>query len=432
MSGIYFYNRNSFVYPKSNNMKTLLLYLSAFILSTIMWQNSLSQNYSLNFNGSYGLVVLPNTAQPTATNFTAESWIYLDPAGSGDQKVIINLSWAGGGRGFALNIYKDATGYYFTGGIYLNGSAYYTPNSAYIPVNEWTHIALTWQQNGNLTAYLNGQSAGSVATENKVYVNTLVTTYVGAGDSEGWANFKGKIDDVRFWNITRTQSEIFNNMQKELTGNESGLVAYYKMSNGTGATLSDDAAGNLNSGFIYPGVDWVTNSILPLRFISFNAESKTSDIQLSWVTADEINNSYFEVQRSVDGIHFNAIAFVDKKKYAGTEQQYNFSDATPFNGTNYYRLKQVDMNGSYSYSAIISVLAKADNNLIAAVSNPVTNSRLKLSIQHATLINIYNASGSLVYSKTMAAGIQEINVTAFSKGVYLVKANSEILKILIQ
>lgn len=413
-------------------MKTLSLSSFLFLVSLNVCQPINAQNYSLAFNGSYGLAIVPSTTQPSGTNFTAESWIYLDPGGNADQKVIINLSWAGGGRGFALNIYKDATGYFFTGSIYLNGSSYFTPNSEYIPVNKWTHVAITWQQNGNITAYVNGQSAGSTATENKSYVNTLLTTYIGAGDAEGWANFKGKIDDVRFWSTTRTQSEIYNNMQKELAGNESGLIAYYKMTNGAGSVLTDNAAGNLNSGTLFPGVDWVANSILPLRFISFAAENKTPAIQLNWTTADVINNCYFEIQRSTDAVHFSAIGFTDNKAYSGAEQQYSFTDRLPANGINYYRLKQVDIDGRYSFSAIISVTSKLVNKTITAVANPVTNSRLQLCLQSPALTNIYNASGLLVYSKNLEAGINEINVTAFSKGVYLVKANESVLKILIQ
>ena len=255
---------------------------------------------------------------------------------------------------------------------------------------------------------------------------------MGAGDSEGWANFKGKIDEVRIWNTTRTQTEISNNMQGELTGNEAGLIAYYKMTDAFGETLTDNAAGALNSGFMYPGVDWVVNSILPLNFISFTAANKAPAVQLNWTTADEINNSYFEIQRSADGIHFNAIAFADNKKNGGGEQQYYYTDKLPLNGINYYRLKQVDIDGRYSFSAIISITSKGTGKIISAYANPVTNSRLQLRLQTTSLVSIYQASGALMYQAKMEAGMQDINVASFPKGYYLVKAADEVLKILIQ
>lgn len=417
---------------KSSYMKTLILYLFIFISSTILWQSSLAQNYSLSFDGTNDYVSLPSSVQPSGSNFTAEAWVYLDPAGLGDQKILMNLTWSGGAKGFGMNIYNDGLGYYFNGSVYLSGSSYFTPSSGFIPVNTWTHIAMTWQVNGNVTAYLNGILVGSTSTGTGTYTSSGVTTFMGSGNNAGWAPFKGKIDEVRIWNTTRSQAEISANMLTNLVGNESGLAAYFSMSNGSGTSLTDDKIGGTNSGTLNNGVAWTTNSILPLRFVSFAGQSKGPAIQLNWTTADQISNSYFEIQRSTDGIHFSAIAFTDSKKYSGNEQQYSYSDELPLNGINYYRLKQVDIDGRYSFSATISVSSKGADKIITTYTNPVTNSRLQLRLKIPSLISIYQASGALLYQKKLEAGMQEINVAAFPKGYYLIKANNEVLKLLIQ
>ena len=70
---------------------------------------------------------------------------------------------------------------------------------------------------------------------------------IGSRFSTSNALFQGQIDDLQIWNDARTQAEIIENMHKELTGNETGLRAYYKMSNGTGTSLTDNSS-NSNTG----------------------------------------------------------------------------------------------------------------------------------------------------------------------------------------
>jgi len=235
-------------------IKSLLILLN-FLL--IFQSKSMAQDYCLGFDGSassYGS--FPSDVQPLGSSFSSEAWVYLDAAGGGDQKVLINLQW-GPARGFAMNVYKDANGFYYNASIYLSGTDRWTPNSAYIPVNTWAHIAMTWTSNGNITAYLNGALVGSTSTSSYSYSASGGSTYFGGG-GYNWANFKGKIDEIRIWSTARTQAEIQGNMSKVLTGSETGLVHYYKMTNGSGTTLSDNKGssnGTLSStSWITPGV----------------------------------------------------------------------------------------------------------------------------------------------------------------------------------
>ena len=94
---------------------------------------------------------------------------------------------------------------------------------------------------------------------------------------------------------------------------------------------------------------------LPVELISFTANAQEQTVQLVWETASEINNDYFEVQRSVDGINFKKIGEVAGNGNTVDVIRYEFVDQMPVSGISYYQLKQVDFDGAHEYSDKISV-----------------------------------------------------------------------------
>ena len=97
------------------------------------------------------------------------------------------------------------------------------------------------------------------------------------------------------------------------------------------------------------------NNALPVELISFKAVAQEQTVQLTWETASEINNDYFEVLRSVDGISFKKIGEVAGNGTTSERMKYEFTDKLPLAGVAYYQLKQVDYNGMYEYSDKVSV-----------------------------------------------------------------------------
>ncbi len=97
------------------------------------------------------------------------------------------------------------------------------------------------------------------------------------------------------------------------------------------------------------------DTVTPVELISFTADAQEQMVQLVWETASEINNDYFEVQRSVDGINFKKIGEVAGNGNTVEIIRYTFVDQMPVSGISYYQLKQVDFNGEYEYSDKISV-----------------------------------------------------------------------------
>lgn len=95
--------------------------------------------------------------------------------------------------------------------------------------------------------------------------------------------------------------------------------------------------------------------VQPVELISFTANAQEQTVQLVWETATEIDNDYFEVQRSVDGINFKKIGEVAGNGNTTDVIRYEFTDQMPVSGISYYQLKQVDFNGVFEYSDKISV-----------------------------------------------------------------------------
>lgn len=167
-------------------------------------------------------------------------------------------------------------------------------------------------------------------------------------------------------------------------------------------------------------------AILPVSIIYFNASTSDNEVKLSWATASEINNDYFTVEKSIDGVNFESLTNIDGSGNSNSIISYNASDDNPYNGISYYRLKQTDFDGRYSYSDVIFVNNSKENNILV-YPNPV-NDIINISLpENYDIINIeaYNALGIKVFSKTIESknfynNIFSINVKETLKnGVYL-------------
>jgi hypothetical protein len=208
-------------------------------------------NYGLSFNGS-GTVSLPETLWSKNFNsgsaITVEYWFKGSVMSSvyrvQDDSQFFVAGWSSGKHIISTD-----------GGI--GGVSW--GNSSTIHDENWHHIALTWSRNGNFTSYVDGVQSGQRATAANVYLPSMNTTNY-LGSYQGTGEFiSGQLDEVRIWNVVRTASEISDNKSKELIGNETGLVAYYKMNAGSGTVLADHTSHAYN-GTLTAGVSFTTGS----------------------------------------------------------------------------------------------------------------------------------------------------------------------------
>lgn len=162
----------------------------------------------------------------------------------------------------------------------------------------------------------------------------------------------------------------------------------------------------------------------PVQLINLSAQSNKEIIQLNWSTASEENNDYFDIEWSFDGRNFEKVG---TELGAGTSVQrsdYEFNHESPMNGTNYYRLKQVDFNGDFEYSNIVS--ARIDDEEIIKVFPSLARSVINIvKPEGLSNISIYNVSGQQLKQIQNDNNQQiEINIEDLPVGNYFITISS--------
>ncbi|MCV6608475.1 MAG: hypothetical protein OIF32_09690, partial [Campylobacterales bacterium] len=204
-------------------------------------------NRALEFDGTDDYIDLGKSLDSVfydggAKAFSVETWAYVDSStltcDSSDYKTQY--------QAMVIEDFTFALDYHYCDGnigIHVNlgdGSSWDTgiTESTSIEPDTWNHIAVTKESNNELKLYLNGKMIGSYTFSKDAVSHTTNNLLIGSNNHSEQV-FKGKIDEVRIWNDVRTASEIQTNMNKELAGNEAGLVSYYNFNESSGTTLND-------------------------------------------------------------------------------------------------------------------------------------------------------------------------------------------------
>ncbi|MFD3000541.1 T9SS type A sorting domain-containing protein [Pontibacter toksunensis] len=120
--------------------------------------------------------------------------------------------------------------------------------------------------------------------------------------------------------------------------------------------------------------------VLPVELVRFTARNSGAVVQLQWLTASEFQNDFFSIERSSNGHIFESIGRVAGNGTTAQGAAYGFKDEYPLVGTSYYRLKQVDEDGSHSYSSVVAVTRTAATKL-AKVYPTLTSNKLEISVE---------------------------------------------------
>ncbi len=207
-----------------------------------------------------------------------------------------------------------------------------------------------------------------------------------------------------------------NNNQLIMSGLTLGET-YYFIVDGVGGAISPFYIE------ISSGASDACEDVLPVEMLYFYPEPNINGtVELFWATASEKNNDYFLVQHSPDGVLFEPFSVVHGNGTTNTISYYNDIHYYPVSGTNYYRLKQVDYDGVYEYSNIISA------NIIDAAQDiflcyDMENSLIEIfTTDHEFEVQIINISGQIVYRDR---NNKTINVRGLTNGVYVLVVSSE-------
>ncbi|MBL4655384.1 MAG: T9SS type A sorting domain-containing protein, partial [Bacteroidia bacterium] len=170
------------------------------------------------------------------------------------------------------------------------------------------------------------------------------------------------------------------------------------------------------------------NSPLPIELLDFTVDVKNQYVILTWSTATEINNDYFTIERSVDGINYYEIAEVEGYGYSNVLQKYTAIDEDPFQGISYYRLKQTDFDGQFEYFSPVSITFNDSEVFPINISPNPTKQNLTISFPNSKVkeVSLFNSVGvQLLNLNTMGKTVLELNVRTYAEGIYYLKFVTE-------
>lgn len=186
--------------------------------------------------------------------------------------------------------------------------------------------------------------------------------------------------------------------------------------------FGDTYAGNTGIG--------INCSALPVELAWFNVEREDDGAMLTWATASEENNKGFEIQRSQDADKWMTIGWADGMGTSFQSQNYAHLDARPFNGTNYYRLRQLDYDGKFSYSPIRVLEFELNTNTASVFPNP-TSDILKVhlppQVSGRVTFRVMDADRRIVKEKTIDYSdtiYEEVDVRSLPEGMYFIQVVS--------
>jgi hypothetical protein len=220
----------------------------------------------------------------------------------------------------------------------------------------------------------------------------------------------------------------------------SAVMFYVKRSNVSefsfrlGATVCNNAKAARQYSVYMKEFSIINAATLPLTLVDFNAVVRNEKVQLNWSTTNHQDFSHFILQRSTDGRNFtDVMTLMTDEGDKNAMRLYNYKDDVKAVTATvvYYRLQMVDITSKFEYSPVRLVKLTADNSVaIQTFPNPVTN-EVRVMVPatwqaKAVTYEIYNASGKLMNRvQTNNAGqVQQMNVQAYSNGMYVVKVSN--------
>ena len=223
----------------------------------------------------------------------------------------------------------------------------------------------------------------------------------------------------------------------------SGINAV-KIDSAIGSTLSftDNNLANMSTGYYYLDVSigtgriitspiWYTRndsiSAQPVKINSFSVKKVNKSTQLDWSTEQELNSSYFSVERSADGRIWYSIGELNAAGSSTTLNNYKAFDNAPLDGINYYRIKQVDIDGKFEYSNVKSVSFYTGYN-ISISPNPAKDFINIFATKNQNVIlniQLLDVSGKVLKSFQSTQPVIKFSTAGIAKGLYFIKVKDE-------
>lgn len=377
---------------KLNNLETRLGYGSNYttyglILNSSLVVNTLTLTSGTVRVGSKDLTVLNNFAGGSSTSYVTTDLPTPGASGAGN---LITPAVTGGTRLFVPI-----------------GTITSTSSNSYDP------IAVTPTNTSTFTIHL--KNAGSSTATPQPYPNFVAAIQTASKVAGREWNISSSSPSATLLEITPafppgTTSPVIGRYNSTLPGWEE-----------TPATRSSNTFSANVYGFSQFSVGERTgfSNTLPILLTQFSVAAKTNSVALNWITAREIENANFQIEHSINGKDFKTIGTIKGSGSSAQAISYSFEHTAPAEGVNYYRLKQVDLDGQFTYSPIKTAIIGTSSFVIK--SNLVTNALdIITSTKAPVAFGIFSTSGQRMLND-FAQGEKLVDVSRLPAGLYFVK-----------
>lgn len=392
-----------------------------------------SQNgAALNFDGINDYVNLTNTNNvfniSSAHIKTVQFW-FKNPSNQGQHVRIFSTGSANWATGFWFGYLANTQNLYLEISDGMGIGVTITATNSTRGDNVWHHATAVF--NGSVSIlYLDGIKQGTVNTSGEGAINSAGNVHIGNSyDNESLSYFKGDVDELRVWDRVLCQSEILGTMNYELTGSETGLVAYYKFnqgiaggSNSSQNTLTD-FTGNSNHG--------------ALNNFSLNGSAS------NWISPGGVVTGSVNPNTSFPILQINSSASVVCQGQSATLTAAGANTYTwlPFNTngqtsiiaptiTTTYTINGLDVYGCRNTSIFtqavkscepVGINKQTEDSQIVFYPNPFKNSFIvECKSGQSVMLEIYDVLGLRIFSEKLNLPKTEINLTAYASGIYLI------------
>ncbi|WP_159468229.1 Ig-like domain-containing protein [Dyadobacter sp. 3J3] len=169
----------------------------------------------------------------------------------------------------------------------------------------------------------------------------------------------------------------------------------------------------------------ITTVPLPVTLISFDAAKEGLTSLLTWATSTELNSDYFEIERSKDAKSWMNLGIKQAMGNSNAKSNYNFVDSIPESGLNYYRLKMIDMDGSFAYSRIQSVNFP-EFSWAKLYPNPVTDVlQIAISNRRVRKIRLIDSYGRVMFDAQISFASMRVDMKSYVPGTYFIHLEQE-------
>lgn len=413
----------------------LLCFTAQFLFSQASF-TAIGTPYTQNFNS------LPNTVDGATmgtwvNNTTLTGWYIDEAAGASDDLPIIEATYTTLNNGGSAYIYASgsdrnlgsraagSTGTVFLG-VRLVNSTGLPITSIYVDYygEQWSiaengtnvnTVAFSYQTGATVTSLTAGVWTNVPALDfTQIYTSTQ-SAGMGGSACGGTTSQCLALDGNSSSNRVRIQGCI----DVAIPAGQEIMLRWTDLND-----PANDHHMQLDDMLIYP-FDVNCTTVLPVELLAFDAEGSGAVSLLSWSTASETNCDYFGIERLNENNVWTEIGRVNGNGTTSQTSYYSFADEIPFQGTNYYRLRQVDFDGSYWYSPIRVVVFGDDAAFNAEVnySWSLLNYTLHGTVGH-TLIEVFNSDGQLVHSEYTVDAYGNFR-SPDAAGIYLIRFTNQ-------